>query len=71
MHFPLLLSHISLLQHPYRLELDVPRLKLIVENSGCRVALTDTDYSLVIRAIYVKNLLSKVSSQENGNGDDP
>jgi hypothetical protein len=47
-------------QHPYRLEVDVPRLSLIVARSGCRVALTEQSYSLVIRGIQVKSLLSKV-----------
>lgn len=50
-------------QHPYRLEVDVPRLSLIVEKSGCRVALTEMSYNFVIRTIQVKNLLAKVRSQ--------
>jgi hypothetical protein len=42
------------------LEVDVPRLSLIVEKSGCRVALTEMSYNFVIRTIQVKNLLAKV-----------
>jgi hypothetical protein len=52
-------------QHPYRLEVDVPRLSLIVERSGCRVALTDQSYSLVIRGIQIKSLLAKVCSHHS------
>ncbi|TFJ86619.1 hypothetical protein NSK_002273 [Nannochloropsis salina CCMP1776] len=46
--------------HPYRMETDLPRLNLIVKNSGCKVALTDSQYMLVIRGIAVKNMLSRV-----------
>ena len=47
-------------QHPYRMDTDLPRLNLIVNNSGCKVALTDSQYMLVIRGIAVKNMLSRV-----------
>lgn len=46
--------------HPYRMETDLPRLNMIVNNSGCKVALTDSQYMLVIRGIAVKNMLSRV-----------
>ena len=46
--------------HPYRMDVDLPRLNLIVKNSGCKVALTDSQYMLVIRGIAVKNMLSRV-----------
>ena len=46
--------------HPYRMDTDLPRLNMIVKNSGCKVALTDSQYMLVIRGIAVKNMLSRV-----------
>lgn len=42
------------------MDTDLPRLNLIVNNSGCKVALTDSQYMLVIRGIAVKNMLSRV-----------
>ena len=42
------------------MDTDLPRLNLIVKNSGCKVALTDSHYMLVIRGIAVKNMLSRV-----------
>lgn len=47
-------------QHPYKFETDVPRLNLIVQNCGARVALTDSQYMMVIRSVAVKNVFSRV-----------
>ena len=55
-------------QHPYRMDTDLPRLNLIVNNSGCKVALTDSQYMLVIRGIAVKNMLSRVGLAKGADG---
>ena len=42
------------------MDTDVQRLNLIVKNSGCKVALTDSQYMMVINGVFVKNMLSRV-----------
>jgi len=43
-------------QNPYRFDSDVPNFSRIVTNSGSKVALTDSQYIMVIRGVAVKNM---------------